>query len=751
MRRAFVPFGLGLLITLLSFLLANSQPTPPSNLRIPPDPNDRRTLTVTKGGTGTGTVSGPGITCGGDCTENFIVDTTTVLFASPAGGSTFTGWSGACTGTGTCSVLMSQARAVTATFTLTASGPPWTGILASSRATDWSGAGATIPTTWTRCGSVIAAYTGAATTINNAITACGSNQYVELGSGTFTLSSGIAVRKSNVMLRGAGAGSTILVINAGASCPGIGTVSGAVTICPPNANFGTNRSGFAGPQHTATWSAGYSQNTTSITISSSTGLEVDSVIWLDQIEDTVTDGLTDGWPGAGDVLVCASGNAPPCSAEGGNSYARTSRIGVEGHRVTSITGSAPNISVGISPGIIAPYYRSGQTPGAWWGNRSGAVGALENVGLENVTVDWTGTGSSTAAVMTLNCANCWTKGVRHLFRTASASFVLGQYVIQCFRCTIRDSYFWGAATEGASFITNYTITPHLTTALLVENNIIHHTLSPILPNDPDVGSVYAYNYTNDTGSAWNNTTMGTQLHGTTCCGLWEGNNFGQVYGDDNHGTHHFHTFFRNHIDATAHNQTSGSTNAGFALLTHSRFFNLIGNVIGSTFYTGYGSTDGSDTIYSLNWKGNCSFCSPLPTDSHVTRTLMRWGNWDSITSSNDTGTNDSTGTRFVSSEVPSGITNFANPVPASQTLPPSFYLSAQPSWWATLFGTPAWPPIGPDVSSGNNNSLTAPLAPSGGHANKIPARLCFEGLSDDPAYPTSSPRIKLFSAATCYP
>lgn len=42
------------------------------------------------------------------------------LTAAPASGSAFSGWSGACSGTGTCSVTMSQAQSVTAKFTLTA-------------------------------------------------------------------------------------------------------------------------------------------------------------------------------------------------------------------------------------------------------------------------------------------------------------------------------------------------------------------------------------------------------------------------------------------------------------------------------------------------------------------------------------------------------------------------------------------------------------------------------------------------------
>ncbi len=77
------------------------------------------TLTLTKSGTGSGTVtSNPaGISCGSDCSEAYASGTRVALSATPAAGSAFTGWSGACTGTGSCTVTMSQARSVTATFT----------------------------------------------------------------------------------------------------------------------------------------------------------------------------------------------------------------------------------------------------------------------------------------------------------------------------------------------------------------------------------------------------------------------------------------------------------------------------------------------------------------------------------------------------------------------------------------------------------------------------------------------------------
>jgi len=73
-------------------------------------------LQVLKTGLGAGTVTGSGINCGTICDGNFLTTDTVVLTASAAVGSTFTGWSGACSGTGTCTVTMSVARAVTANF-----------------------------------------------------------------------------------------------------------------------------------------------------------------------------------------------------------------------------------------------------------------------------------------------------------------------------------------------------------------------------------------------------------------------------------------------------------------------------------------------------------------------------------------------------------------------------------------------------------------------------------------------------------
>ena len=76
------------------------------------------TLTVAKAGTGSGTVtsSPSGISCGSTCSASYTSGASVTLTTSAASGSTFAGWSGACSGTGSCIILMTQARNVTATF-----------------------------------------------------------------------------------------------------------------------------------------------------------------------------------------------------------------------------------------------------------------------------------------------------------------------------------------------------------------------------------------------------------------------------------------------------------------------------------------------------------------------------------------------------------------------------------------------------------------------------------------------------------
>jgi hypothetical protein len=81
---------------------------------------EKHLLTVTKGGTGSGSVSSnpAGINCGSTCSASFDHNLEVTLTATPVAGSEFKGWSGACSGSGTCKVTMNAAKTVTAEFVL---------------------------------------------------------------------------------------------------------------------------------------------------------------------------------------------------------------------------------------------------------------------------------------------------------------------------------------------------------------------------------------------------------------------------------------------------------------------------------------------------------------------------------------------------------------------------------------------------------------------------------------------------------
>lgn len=605
-----------------------------------------------------------------------------------------------------------------------------------------------IPTNRTRCGSVVAAYTGTATTINNAITACPAGQYVELGAGKFTLSTTILMTKSNVTLRGQGSGTNLAtdtwIVSSGAtqSC-GFGFIGWAIQACT-GGNIGIGAAGgFPPPSHTATWSSGYTAGTTSIVVSSTTGLRVGSTIHLDQLNQS-----TDGYPAAGDVWICETESG--CSADGSSSDQRSGRVLDEMHEVmacgTAVAGAAcTSTTLTIEPPIITPMFRSGQTPGAWWGNVNAADGTLDvltGVGLENFLLEFTAS-SNIAAVGWINQSNSWIKGVAFVRQGPTASFTMHVFVLNGFRNTFEQNYFYGAEefpSNPGGNTTNYAMSMYSGTSQLVVNNIFHATTEPIEMAAAEIGTVFAYNF--ETASWFS--SAGIQNHGFAMMTLSEGNNWGVRLCDNNHGPAYFETMFR---DQYQQNRANGATSAGAALLTHCRFFNIVGNVFSNTatpapLWTVYQSTNctdhtpntstcGNTSIYALGWGNNCTNCAPAAfnLDTNVNRTVMRWGNYDNVNAA----------VRFVNAEVPSGIANFPNTVPASQTLPTSLVYASKPAF----LGSRPWPGNGPDVTGGN-------ITGTGAHANWNAAGTCFNASGVDSAYSAAtSPQVRSNIGSKC--
>jgi hypothetical protein len=76
------------------------------------------TLSLTLAGSGAGTVTSHSdiLNCSSFCSGQFAPGAMVTLTAAPNAASNFTGWSGACSGTGTCGVTMTSNESVTATF-----------------------------------------------------------------------------------------------------------------------------------------------------------------------------------------------------------------------------------------------------------------------------------------------------------------------------------------------------------------------------------------------------------------------------------------------------------------------------------------------------------------------------------------------------------------------------------------------------------------------------------------------------------
>src|SRR5271157_454072 len=626
----------------------------------------------------------------------------------------------------------------------------WTGILkptfgsgactlapndqAAGCAIDWSQSGIPggIPSSsWTQSGSTMQASTfsngssDATSGIQTALNACGTNHYVLLGAGTFRINSSVSV-PSNCELRGSGANQTILNVNGNSVAPVV-LGNGSISFSPHNIT------------------AGATASSTSITLSSTSGVSVGGYL-------VITD-INDSWVtihgGEGDCTWCDAGWTSNAA------YSRGQIVEVEG-----ISGSV----VTISPGLYSAY-----------ANSPIAVpfsAVAKYAGVVDLQIYMNNTGYTDAFYLE-QCAYCWIRG-------NEVNYADGDFLQDSFgyRDEIDSNYFSNAYLHGPGTTDSDVFINDKTSASLIVNNIIERNHSAVLLNWGAAGNVIAYNYVEGGFSADspNFCCSGMGMHGAhPQFNLMEGNVTPGIVPDEVWGSSSHNTMFRNWVEGTTlvcnpltgrgtvacspiGIQGNAGINGSWAFqasraydITHyAWYYNLVGDVVGSVnqqnllaygvasshvailpwsstvnrsydtvnYNIDFGYGEASDDGQSTDGCGGSTISPCHSVDAYATSLIYK-----AYTHANATVNCLSGGSSAT----------------CSASLPASFYLSTKPSWWTANV---SWPAIGPDVTGG-----TGP----GGHASLTasnPAQFCYLVTMGGSEGGAGSPLT--FSEAQCY-
>ena len=355
------------------------------------------------------------------------------------------------------------------------------------------------------------------------------------------------------------------------------------------------------------------------------------------------------------------------------------------------------------------------------------------MGIESMSVNVNGNDHALSLPF---CDYCWVKNVAMTNATNRGTifFYFG------YRDEADDNYIGG--DTGAGHPQQYGVDLLETTFAKIQNNIIVNETSPIM-TEGSYGTVLGYNYILRNIADNQYAALDTHLS-HAYMQLWEGNIAGTIGYDNSWGSASHMTSFRNRM--SGHDQNATNYRVAIKVNGQNHYVNLVGNVIGDpAVHTQYvcDSThlQGTDNfVYDLGFWDSCDH-GTSKYDTVTQSSLMRWGNWDVVTNAARWCTaNGVPSTACTASETASGDSTFPGLASPSTTLPASFYLAAKPSWFTTAYGTPIWPPIGPDVTCTTNC-----IANTASHAAEIPAQLCYENTAKTNGFLTA------FDAGVCYP
>ncbi len=489
--------------------------------------------------------------------------------------------------------------------------------------------------------------------INSAIASCPSNQAVVLPTGTFTIPGQIIFNNRNgVVLRGSGTG-TVLKFTSSPYFANI-LVEGSSASVIWNSASGT-----------ANWTGGYTQGSSNITVSATTGLSVGMMICLDQLNDNNDVNAANAWETTGT-------GAPGCSgARGCADCSRScgSRSQQQFTKVTGISGT----TVSIWPPVQMPNWRASQTPQIWWIN-----GIAQKCGIENMTIDGSSSSPGSgygANICFWNTWNCWVKDVKsvnYLGGGGESSHVQFQ---QSGGGEVRHNYFYG--TRAASSM-SYGVLLNMASSVLVEDNILEGIYAPVMFDYGASANAICYNYFTNMFDNAQTMAASAWFHAAhTCMNLLEGNYGNQFRGDYFHGSSGYNTVYRNYLTGWEPNKSDNEYPIN--LTVTNRYWNIAGNVLGKAgFHTKVDSLStgswSANAIYDIGWN-NAGVSAGLANDNVTVTTLYRHGNYDVVTK---------------------GILWDASNT--DHTIPASLVYSSRPAWYGGV-----WPPFDP----ANGAALTA--------------------------------------------
>jgi hypothetical protein len=627
----------------------------------------------------------------------------------------------------------SNSSVFSGTWTIGVSGPLWQGILAPTYgsgactlsptdvaagcAIDWTQAGISggIPSgSWTQSGSTISPSGGNdVTAIQAALGSCGTDHYVQLATGTFSISSDVVV-PSNCALRGMGPNLTILNTTGNQNAAvGLGSDSDSVSYSPVSIT------------------AGATAGSTSITLASVTGVtngtylvitETNNPAWVNTEGGEGNCTWCDGWTGDGHL-------------------ARGQIVEIEGAPVGNV--------VTISPPLYTAYT---QTPIA-----VPFTSDAKYAGVENLQIYQNNTGYTDAFYMG-KCAYCWTSDVE--VNWADGDFVEDSWG---YKDEIVNSYFSNAFAHGPGGTDADVFIDYKTSASLIQNNIVERSHSGIMFNWGAAGNVAGYNYTQGEyhSPAPNFLIGGIDFHGAhPQFNLSEGNVVTNYYPDQVWGSSSHQTSHRDWVRGTtaifnpvtdsgrAPTSTTGSwlsfqVAAAYNIAHLSWYYNFVNDVAGSDEQQSILTTH----VPIVHWTS-----SAATRDGYASSTWnFAFGYGESADTGVDTGCDGGVApchsvdayetsliyNSYTYSNTTTNCTSGGSSSTCIVTDPPSYYLAAKPSWWGSL----PWPGIGSDVTGG-----TGP----GGHASLTasnPAMNCYINVMGGAEGGPGSP--KTFNPSAC--